>query len=54
MTGFELVLSGFVPLELPLDPSQAVRPRAHQVSLGILEIILIKFQLRLRQVQLLL
>ena len=52
--GFVLFLGGLVTVELALNPAEAVSPGADQVSFDVFQFILIEFQLRLGQVDLLL
>ena len=52
--GLVLLLGGFVTVELPLNPAEAIGSGADQVSLDVVQFVLIRFQLGLGQVDLLL
>ena len=54
IVGLVLLLGGFVTVELALNPAEAIGPGADQVSLDVFQFVLIEFQLRLGQVDLLL
>ena len=54
IAGLVLFFRRLVAGELTLNPAEAVNPRADQISLSVFQFILIEFQLRLGQVNLLL
>ena len=54
ITGLVLLLGRLVTGELALNSAEAVRPGADQVSFYVFQFVLIEFQLRLGQVNLLL